>query len=164
MKKLKKISAMAVLTAIFLTTFNCIKDSYPLPKYTVTFDTDGGNEIQTIQITEGDKVTKPTNPTKEGYNFVEWRKEGETTAFDFNIPVFLYLKKNIPLQAVWSIKQITITFDTDGGNKIDPVTINYNELVTEPTKPTKEGIGVTFLEWRKDDETIKFDFNTPITI
>ena len=172
MKKLKKLLVLTVLTAISLTTFNCIKDkdTDTLPKYTVifdtnggTFDTDGGNEIQTIQITEGDKVTKPTNPTKEGYNFVEWRKEGETTAFDFNIPVFLYLKKNITLQAVWSIKQITITFDTDGGNKIDPVTINYNELVTEPTKPTKEGIGVTFLEWRKDDETIKFDFNTPIT-
>ena len=39
MKKLKKLLALTVLTAISLTTFNCIKDKgsdpLPLPKYTV---------------------------------------------------------------------------------------------------------------------------------
>ena len=160
MKKLKKLLALTVLTAISLTTFNCIKDkgSDTLPKYTVTFNTNGGNEMPNIQITEGEKVTRPIDPTREGYRLVEWREEGKTTAFDFNTAITY----DITLKAVWIIKQVTITFDTDGGNEMEPSTINYKESVTKPEDPTK-GIEVNFLEWRKKGETTKFDFNTPIT-
>ena len=122
MKKLKKLLAMVVLTTLFLTIFSFIEDkgSDTLPKYTVTFYTDGGSEIQSIQITEGEKITKPTDPTKKGYSLVEWRKEGETTAFDFNTPI----NSNITLKAVWklngSLKDWDITIDASGN-----ATINY---------------------------------------
>ena len=158
MKKLKTILAMAVLTAISFTISNCIKKSNTsIPKYTVTFETDEGI-IAKKKVIEGEKVTAST-PTKIGYDLVGWRKKGETTVFDFNTPI----KSNITLQAVWSIKQIIITFNTDGGT-IASFTkkVLYGDKVTEPTTdPTKEGHD--FVEWRKEGETTAFDFGTPIT-
>jgi len=41
-------------------------------KYTVTFDTKGGSSIASQEVVEGQKVTKPSNPTKEGYEFMYW--------------------------------------------------------------------------------------------
>ena len=90
MKKLKKLLALTVLTAISLTTFNCIKDkgSDTLPKYTVifdtnggTFDTNGGNEMPSIQITEGEKVTRPTDPTREGYRLCRMERRRKNYSF-----------------------------------------------------------------------------------
>ena len=81
-------------------------------KYTVTFDADNGNEVKSIEVLYGDKVTKPTtDPTKSEYNFVGWQLEGQT--FDFNITP---ITASITLKAIWSNEQLfTITFDTDGG-------------------------------------------------
>lgn len=52
-----------------------------------------------------------------------------------------------------------VTFDTDGGNEIVSQTIKENELVIEPSNPTKSGY--TFVEWQLDGE--RFDFASPIT-
>ena len=41
-------------------------------KFTVTFDTDGGSEVASVEVVEGDKVTKPVDPTKEGFTFEGW--------------------------------------------------------------------------------------------
>ena len=166
MKKLKKFLAMAVLIVITFTMFNCIKDkdTDTLPKYTVifdtnggTFDTNGGNEMPSIQITEGEKVTRPIDPTREGYNFVEWRKEGETTAFDFNIPI----TDNITLKAFWNKKIYIVTFDTDEGTPVPSAEeVLYGDKVTKPTDPTKSGYD--FVEWQLEGQTFDFDI-TPIT-
>ncbi len=63
--------------------------------YLVTFDTQGGNLIDKIEVEEGSKVTQPTNPTKEGFEFVEWQLNG--TKYDFEAEV----KENITLVASW---------------------------------------------------------------
>ena len=64
-------------------------------KYTVTFDSDGGSKIESQSILENERVTKPSNPTKEGYTFLEWQLNGET--YDWNSKV----NGNITLKAVW---------------------------------------------------------------
>ena len=52
--------------------------------YTVTFDTDGGSEVSSQTIEEGKKVTKPTDPTKDGYTFDNWyTTDSFETIFDF---------------------------------------------------------------------------------
>ena len=67
--------------------------------FTVTFDTDGGTPpIVERKVPKGEKVTAPT-PTKEGYSFVEWKKEGETTVFNFDTPI----TENITLKAFWTL-------------------------------------------------------------
>ena len=75
-----------------------------LEKYTVTFDTDGGSEISSKEVNEGEKVAKPSNPTKAGYVFKEWQLNGKT--YDFNTSV----TKNIKLVAVWEEVAKNYTF------------------------------------------------------
>ena len=43
------------------------------------------------------------------------------------------------ITALWTINQYTITFDTDGGSAIAPITQNYNTAITTPADPTKTG-------------------------
>ncbi len=64
-------------------------------KYLVTFDSDGGNKIESELIDKGNKATKPNNPVKEGYQFIEWQLDGK--AFDFNTTI----TEDITLKAKW---------------------------------------------------------------
>ena len=41
-------------------------------KYTVTFDSKGGSSVTSQEVKKGNKVTKPTDPTKDGYTFGGW--------------------------------------------------------------------------------------------
>ena len=41
----------------------------------VTFDTQGGDPMPTVTVTGGQKVTKPEDPTREGYFFGGWYKD-----------------------------------------------------------------------------------------
>ncbi len=68
----------------------------PVVKHTVTFDTDGGSEVASVEVVEGDKVTKPADPTKEGCEFNGWFV-GEGI-YDFDAPV----KADITLIAKWT--------------------------------------------------------------
>lgn len=54
--------------------------------YTVSFNLqDHGSAIASVDVAAGGKVTKPTNPTAEGYSFRGWYKEaGCTNAWDFD--------------------------------------------------------------------------------
>ena len=40
--------------------------------YTITFDTNGGTEITSIEVKNGEIVKLPEAPTKDGYKFVGW--------------------------------------------------------------------------------------------
>ena len=132
-------------------------------KYTVTFDTKGGNTIAPVTVKEGEKVTEPTTaPTKEGFTFDGWYTDDTyTTKYNFENAV----TKNITLYAKWNevvVQKYTVTFDTKGGNAIAPVTVKEGEKVSEPSSlPTKEGF--TFDGWYQDVTlNTKFDFNTSV--
>ena len=49
--------------------------------HTVTFNTNGGSEVTSQQVRDGGKITKPDNPTKEGYEFVKRTYQGEEWSF-----------------------------------------------------------------------------------
>ena len=55
-------------------------------------------------------------------------------------------------------KEYTVTFDTDGGNVIEPIKVQPGDLIGRPADPVKEGY--TFAYWEYNDE--EFDFTTPI--
>ena len=107
-------------------------------QYTITFDTDGGTEIAPITQDYGTAVTAPADPTKEGYTFASWDKEIPAT-----MPA-----ENVTITATWTVNAYTITFDTDGGTEIAPITQDYGTAVTAPADPTKEGY--TFARWDKE--------------
>ena len=109
--------------------------------YTITFDTDGGSEISPITQDCGSEITAPANPSKTGYTFVGWDKEIPTA-----MPA-----ENITIKAQWKANSYTITFDTDGGSEISPITQDYGSEITAPDNPSKTGY--TFVGWDKEIPT-----------
>ena len=105
--------------------------------YTITFDTDGGSKIDPITQDYGTAITAPADPTREGYTFIGWDK-----AIPATMPA-----EDLTVTAQWRINQYTITFDTDGGSAIAPITQDYGTQITAPADPTREGY--TFIGWDK---------------
>ena len=115
-----------------------VKAQWETNQYTITFDTNGGSEIAPITQDYGTEITAPDNPTRKGYTFKGWDKEIPET-----MPA-----ENITVKAQWGINQYTITFDTNGGSEIAPITQDYGTKITAPDKPTRKGY--TFKGWDKE--------------
>ena len=200
-----------------------------LQRYTITFDSNGGSDVDTITGIEGADISSAiiVNPTRTGYTFAGWDQDipetmpgGDVivkaqwvannttitfmnesscgsknatydssglTAVDVapftkpervgytllgwntsasggvmvvdaggglvpavdgytNEPGFWVNESaELTLYAQWTINQYTLTFDTDGGTEIAPITQDYGTAVTAPAAPTKEGY--TFAGW-----------------
>lgn len=102
-------------------------------KYTVAFDSNGGSAVNSQTINEGNKVSKPKNPTKAGYNFSGWLLNGSN--YDFNSSV----TSNITLVAKWTKKSYVVKVSSvdqyspdriltvyEDGIKINVSLIKYN--------------------------------------
>ena len=92
--EVKDVTGNVTYTAAFKATVN---------KYTVTFDTNGGSNVKAQSVEYGKKATKPTAPTKDGYEFVDWYNG--TAKYDFNTAV----TSDITLTAKWDK---TVSSDT----------------------------------------------------
>ena len=103
--------------------------------YTLTFDTNGGSAIAPITQDYGTAITAPADPTKTGYTFAGW-----TPAIPTTMPA-----ENMTIKAKWTVNQYTLTFDTNGGSIIAPITQDYGTAITAPADPTMTGY--TFAGW-----------------
>ena len=131
----------------------------PVVTYTVTFD-DGTNK-NVVEVEEGEIVSKPADPTREGYTFGGWLLDGE--AYDFSKPV----TSDITLTAKWTENEpepeptvFTVTFN-DGIDSTKDVTVKVEEgkAVSRPADPTREGY--TFGGWFTDAAATKaYDFKS----
>ena len=119
--------------------------------YTITFDTAGGSEIAPITQDYGTVITAPEAPTREGYTFIGW---------DRDIPEIMPAE-NMTVTAQWEINQYTITFDTNGGSEIAPITQDYGTQITTPEAPTREGY--TFIGWDREIPTTMPAENMTVT-
>ena len=108
---------------------------YAWTYYDVTFVTpEGATTVDAQLIKNGDCAAKPADPTREGYKFLGWFKNGEDTAFDFTAPI----TQKTELTARWEKKTYTVTFDPNDGeveptSKIVTFDAAYGELPT-PTR------------------------------
>ena len=83
---------------------------------TISFDTQGGTEVDSIIGMFGETITTtPATPAKEGYSFAGWDSQIPTTFPD----------EDVTITALWTVNQYTLSFDTDGGTEIEPVTLDY---------------------------------------
>ncbi len=148
---MKKFISVFIICLLLLTVVACRKN------FTVKFDTGGGSLISTQTVEKGKTATLPTNPTKDGFDFLGWYL-GEDE-YDFSTPV----NNNITLTARWKEREIlqsfTVTFDTDGGSGVESQTVTKNGKLTLPSEPTKDGY--EFIGWYLGET--RFDFNTEIT-
>jgi uncharacterized repeat protein (TIGR02543 family) len=136
------------------------KHEEPKPvTHTVSFYTDGGSMVAQQTVNDGETVTVPDTPTKNGYTFSGWTLNGEP--YDFNLPV----TADITLKATWvenqkpQPKRHTVTFDTTGGSEIGQQTVDEGEKAIQPANPTREGYD--FQGWLLNGQA--YDWDTPIT-
>ena len=67
----------------------------------------------------------------------------------------------LALYPVWNTNQYTITFDTNGGSEIAPITQDYGTNITAPAAPTRDGY--TFMGWDMEIPTTMPAENMTIT-
>ena len=118
--------------------------------YKVTFDTDGGSTITEQEVAREHKVTKPEDPTKTGYDFVNWTYNDTEWNFDKD-----RVKEDITLKANYTLHNYTVTFkNVDGAVLQTQDNLHYGDTVTytgtEPTYPNPEApYTYTFNGWDK---------------
>ena len=125
--------------------------TWQINQYTIVFDKNDGSETSSITQDYATEVETPATPERTGYTFAGWLPEVPST-----IPA-----ENTICVAQWTINQYTITFNTDGGSAIDPITQDYATTVTAPAVPTRDGY--TFAGWDKDIPTTIPAENVTIT-
>ena len=83
------------------TTDNDTSDEPTETKYTVYFklSKDTADIFYSEEVKSGSKVKKPTNPTKEGYDFIGWQTK-DNTDFNFNTKINI----DMTLYANWKLK------------------------------------------------------------
>lgn len=138
---MKKIKWFFMFTLLFILLMTSCKKT----TFTITFDTMGGSYIANIEVVKGQKLSKPANPTKDGYEFAGWYEVpslSDDNLYDFNKVV----NYNFTLYAKWIQKSYHINYELDGGSFSSEVNNTFQEASKYllPT-PTKEGH--TFLGW-----------------
>ena len=132
-----------------------------LVRATVTLDMNyEGGKADAVKTDVGTVLTKPTDPTREGYDFGGWFVDPScNVAYDFASSV----NDNMTLFAKWNVQEYTMKFDANGGSGApSSVKVNYGELLVEPeTEPTRSGY--EFTGWYTDAAaTVLFDFTKPV--
>ncbi|MDG5816906.1 InlB B-repeat-containing protein [Chitinispirillales bacterium ANBcel5] len=108
---------------------------WDINQYTITFNSNGGTEVDPITQDFGTAITTPEDPERAGYSFIEWNP---------GIPETMPASDDT-LTAQWSINQYTITFNSNGGTEIEPITQDFGTAITTPVDP--ERTGYSFIEW-----------------
>ena len=131
----------------------------PATTYKVTFLDENGNALYpTESVAEGETVTKPADPEKDGYTFLGWYTDDDEL-FDFDTPITERTFLTAKFEKV--VTTYKVTFLDENGNALYPTeSVAEGETVTKPADPEKDGY--TFLGWYTDDDEL-FDFDTPIT-
>lgn len=96
-----------------VTTDITLYANWEINTYTVTFNSNGGTDVESQTVEHGKKATKPADPTREGWEFTGWNLNG--SAYNFETAT---VTGDITLSAVWSGKTGTYLYvsDADGEN------------------------------------------------
>ena len=105
---------------------------YTINKYKVTFDVDGVKTESELEYNAA--ITKPQDPTKEGYTFAGWNP-----AVPANVPA-----SAVTYTATWTINQYKVKFVVDNTDVYNQKQ-DYASTITKPADPTKKGH--TFKGW-----------------
>ncbi|TYW16116.1 InlB B-repeat-containing protein [Listeria monocytogenes] len=108
--------------------------------YPMTFDNGGVTTTETVDY-DG-LAEEPTTPTKAGYTFDGWY-DAETGGKKWDFAQDKMPANPVTLYARFTMNNYTATFNNDGTTTTQ--TVDYQEALTEPTEPTKDGY--TFDGW-----------------
>ena len=114
-----------VLTLLPTTAF-AADESPAVTNVTVTFDSNGGGEVESQTIQQGQQVQRPADPVKEGYTFIGWYDKNDLDNKYYNMPEWNFrysVTKDMVLVAQWMepmpISTEPITYlDKDGNQQV----------------------------------------------
>ena len=114
-----------VLTLLPTTAF-AADESPAVTNVTVTFDSNGGGEVESQTIQQGQQVQRPADPVKEGYTFIGWDDKNDLDNKYYNMPEWNFrysVTKDMVLVAQWMepmpISTEPITYlDKDGNQQV----------------------------------------------
>ena len=95
--------------------------------YTVSFY-DQCSLYAAQMVEQGLTASEPTVPTRSGYTFDGWQKDGSDYDFD-NTEV----TANLTLSSVWTAQDATVSFDAQGGTAVESVTQANGTAIILPT-------------------------------
>ena len=121
-KNIKSVLALLVLiTGTFLSSCHIQSD---ITLCTVTFDSDGGSSVASKTVMAGETVSRPTDPTNEGFEFAGWYADaGLTNLFNFDS----FIIANTVIYAKWdtvtpAVTTHNVTFELNGGTGCSNIT------------------------------------------
>jgi len=120
-------------------------------KYTITFHTEGGNEMAPIQVKKGSTLPVISDPIKSGYVFVKW-VNGDGSDIDKTAVV----NADMDIYATYRLK-CTVTVNDNNGSE-EKYVVAEGEKVKKPDDPFKQGY--VFDCWVNNGE--KYDFDLPV--
>ena len=129
-------------------------------KFEITFDLNNGTKSDVVLVKYNKTIDDEDIKGKDklGEKFIGWflvvgQKDGKDVLADKPFDFSTEIKENIKLKAVYEgiVEKITIKFDTKGGSKISPITINKGEELILPKNPTLKGN--IFKGWVDKNET-----------
>ena len=109
-----------------------------------------GDAVTDVKLYNDNLTLRGALFTRTGYTQVGWATvDGGEKVYGFED---VYTKNEaLTLYPVWNTNKYTITFDTNGGSEIAPITQDYGTNITAPADPTREGY--TFIGWDKEIPT-----------
>lgn len=122
-------------------------------KYIVRFDSNGGSSVSSIEVDENGLVSRPNDPTRDGYKFISWQLNGKD--YDFSTRV----NGNLTLTAKWEKVNTT-----DNTTKTTNKTTNKTTTKKATTTTKKTTIEVSELKISNSKLSLKVGENSTLTV
>ena len=118
--------------------------------YTITFDSQGGENVRTILVRQGNVIPKLEEAERFGYTFAGWCTDSDTSK---SFAESIMPAHNIKLYAKWEPEIYSVHFEVNGGEEITDVLYAYDTKLSPPEEPVREGY--SFAGWYSDPELTK---------
>ena len=130
--------------------------------YTVSFNSNGGSNVDSQSVVSGQTANQPTDPVLDGYIFEGWYNNSIlTTLYDFST----FVTTSFTLYAKWEERHpdtCLVIFDSNGGSNVKTQAILYGSAATRPDDPVLEGC--EFMDWYSDPGlNYLYSFSAPVT-
>ncbi|MBR6018300.1 MAG: InlB B-repeat-containing protein [Paludibacteraceae bacterium] len=124
----------------YVVGLNASGEAYLHVPYTVTFSgngNDGGTVPSDANTYAGRGLVTISSavPTKIGHSFAGWLNSVD--GITYAAGASFIITANTTLTAQWSVNQYTITFNSNGGSAVDPITQDYGTAITSLADPTR---------------------------
>ena len=130
--------------------------------FKVSFNTNGGSVIPAINVKSGERISRPSEPTRDGFSFMGWYTDSSLSKeYDFNSTV----KNDLTLYAKWVKNEASsyynVSFVSNGGSSVLSQRVKRGYFVLVPDIPQRAGY--KFTGWYTNSSlTNKYGFNTPV--